>query len=70
MDFHNPANEVVALSADCQESTKMLCLGAGMNAFLSKPLKKSKFWAITLDRKLLTRLKAISFLFLRRMVHL
>lgn len=32
---------VVALSADCQESTKMLCLSAGMNSFLSKPLKKS-----------------------------
>ncbi|KAN0121467.1 histidine kinase [Russula decolorans] len=32
---------VVALSADCQESTKMLCLSAGMNLFLSKPLKKS-----------------------------
>ncbi|KAH9964567.1 hypothetical protein BC827DRAFT_1265837 [Russula dissimulans] len=34
---------VVALSADCQESTKMLCLSAGMNLFLSKPLKKSEF---------------------------
>ncbi|KAH9075705.1 histidine kinase [Lactarius deliciosus] len=33
---------VVALSADCQESTKMLCLSAGMNLFLSKPLKKSE----------------------------
>ncbi|KAI0286668.1 histidine kinase [Russula aff. rugulosa BPL654] len=32
---------VVALSADCQESTKMLCLSAGMNLFLSKPLRKS-----------------------------
>ncbi|KII94402.1 hypothetical protein PLICRDRAFT_695401 [Plicaturopsis crispa FD-325 SS-3] len=32
---------IVALSADCQESTKQLCLSAGMNAFLSKPLKKS-----------------------------
>jgi CheY-like chemotaxis protein len=32
---------VVALSADCQDSTKMLCLSAGMNLFLSKPLKKS-----------------------------
>jgi CheY-like chemotaxis protein len=32
---------IVALSADCQESTKMLCLSAGMNLFLSKPLKKS-----------------------------
>ena len=32
---------VVALSADCQESTKQLCLSAGMNAFFSKPLKKS-----------------------------
>ncbi len=36
-------NQVVALSADCQESTKMLCLSAGMNLFLSKPLKKSEF---------------------------
>ncbi|KAI9445552.1 histidine kinase [Lactarius indigo] len=33
---------VVALSADCQESTKMLCLSAGMNLFFSKPLKKSE----------------------------
>ncbi|KAI0793300.1 histidine kinase [Abortiporus biennis] len=32
---------IIALSADCQESTKQLCLSAGMNAFLSKPLKKS-----------------------------
>ncbi|TCD66765.1 hypothetical protein EIP91_000956 [Steccherinum ochraceum] len=32
---------IVALSADCQESTKQLCLSAGMNAFLSKPLRKS-----------------------------
>ncbi|KAH9945631.1 histidine kinase [Amylocystis lapponica] len=31
---------IVALSADCQESTKQLCLSAGMNVFLSKPLKK------------------------------
>ncbi|KAI0047651.1 histidine kinase [Auriscalpium vulgare] len=31
---------IVALSADCQESTKRLCLSAGMNAFLSKPLRK------------------------------
>ena len=36
-------NEVVALSADCQDSTKMLCLSAGMNLFLTKPLKKSEF---------------------------
>jgi CheY-like chemotaxis protein len=35
-------NQVVALSADCQESTKMLCLSAGMNLFLSKPLRKSE----------------------------
>ena len=33
---------VVALSADCQESTKQLCLSAGMNSFLSKPLKRSQ----------------------------
>ena len=32
---------VVALSADCQDSTKQLCLSAGMNAFFSKPLRKS-----------------------------
>ncbi|RPD81571.1 histidine kinase [Lentinus tigrinus ALCF2SS1-7] len=32
---------IVALSADCQESTKQLCLSAGMNGFLSKPLKKN-----------------------------
>ncbi|KAK0208888.1 hypothetical protein DFS33DRAFT_1254916 [Desarmillaria ectypa] len=32
---------IVALSADCQESTKQLCLSAGMNAFFSKPLKKA-----------------------------
>lgn len=31
---------VVALSADAQESTKQLCLSAGMNAFFTKPLKK------------------------------
>ena len=33
---HHP---VVALSADCQDSTKKLCLSAGMDAFFSKPLK-------------------------------
>lgn len=32
---------VVALSADAQESTKQFCLSAGMNLFLSKPLKKT-----------------------------
>ncbi|GBE78499.1 histidine kinase [Sparassis crispa] len=32
---------IIALSADCQESTKQLCLSAGMNAFLSKPLKRA-----------------------------
>ncbi|KDR85277.1 hypothetical protein GALMADRAFT_218372 [Galerina marginata CBS 339.88] len=31
---------IVALSADCQDSTKQLCLSAGMNAFFSKPLKR------------------------------
>ncbi|KIL70561.1 hypothetical protein M378DRAFT_194875 [Amanita muscaria Koide BX008] len=31
---------IVALSADCQESTMQLCLSAGMNAFFSKPLRK------------------------------
>jgi len=44
---------IVALSADCQESSKQLCLSAGMNAFLSKPLRKndlisllSMFWTL------------------------
>ncbi|TFK30704.1 dual-domain HisK/Mak2 protein kinase [Coprinopsis marcescibilis] len=32
---------IAALSADCQESTKQLCLSAGMNTFFSKPLKKN-----------------------------
>ncbi|KAL5518690.1 CHK1 [Sanghuangporus vaninii] len=32
---------IVALTADCQESTKQLCLSAGMNAFFAKPLKKT-----------------------------
>ncbi|KIJ68769.1 hypothetical protein HYDPIDRAFT_37202 [Hydnomerulius pinastri MD-312] len=32
---------VVALSADAQESTKQFCLSAGMDLFLSKPLRKS-----------------------------
>ncbi|KAJ7356807.1 dual-domain HisK/Mak2 protein kinase [Mycena albidolilacea] len=31
---------IIALSADTQESTKQLCLSAGMNAFFSKPLRK------------------------------
>jgi len=31
---------IIALSADCQESTKQLCLNAGMDAFLSKPANK------------------------------
>ena len=34
---------IVALSADCQESTKKLCMSAGMNGFFSKPLKKRAF---------------------------
>ncbi|EJD55247.1 hypothetical protein AURDEDRAFT_140870 [Auricularia subglabra TFB-10046 SS5] len=44
---------IIALSADCQESTKALCLSAGMNGFLTKPLKKndltsllSMFWTL------------------------
>ncbi|KAJ3575904.1 hypothetical protein NP233_g779 [Leucocoprinus birnbaumii] len=37
---------VVALSADCQEATKQLCLSAGMNAFYSKPLRKNDLLAI------------------------
>jgi CheY-like chemotaxis protein/nitrogen-specific signal transduction histidine kinase len=32
---------IVALSADCQQSTMQLCLSAGMTAFFSKPLKKN-----------------------------
>ncbi|KAH8120504.1 dual-domain HisK/Mak2 protein kinase [Phellopilus nigrolimitatus] len=31
---------IVGLSADAQDSTKQLCLSAGMNAFFSKPLKQ------------------------------
>lgn len=37
---------VVALSADCQDTTKQLCLSAGMNAFFSKPLRKSMSLAL------------------------
>ncbi|CAA7259981.1 unnamed protein product [Cyclocybe aegerita] len=37
---------IVALSADCQDSTKQLCLSAGMNAFFSKPLKKGDLAAL------------------------
>ncbi|KAF5355680.1 hypothetical protein D9756_004007 [Leucocoprinus leucothites] len=37
---------VVALSADCQEATKQLCLSAGMNAFFSKPLKKNDLLSV------------------------
>ncbi|TDL28897.1 histidine kinase [Rickenella mellea] len=37
---------IVALSADCQESTKQLCLSAGMNMFLSKPLRKDDLLAL------------------------
>ncbi|PSS37163.1 hypothetical protein PHLCEN_2v1036 [Hermanssonia centrifuga] len=37
---------IVALSADCQESTKQLCLSAGMNSFFSKPLKKSDLYSL------------------------
>ena len=33
---------IVALSADGQESTKQLCLSAGMNVFFKKPLKSSE----------------------------
>jgi len=42
---------IVALSADCQESTKQLCLSAGMNTFISKPLRKSDLAALlSMDR--------------------
>jgi len=37
---------IVALSADCQDSTKKLCLSAGMNTFFSKPLKKNDLVAL------------------------
>ncbi|KAF8061003.1 hypothetical protein FPV67DRAFT_1673829 [Lyophyllum atratum] len=37
---------IVALSADCQDSTKHLCLSAGMNAFFSKPLKKGDLMSL------------------------
>ncbi|TFK57700.1 histidine kinase [Heliocybe sulcata] len=37
---------IVALSADCQESTKQLCLSAGMNLFLSKPLRKGDLMSL------------------------
>ncbi|PVF96145.1 hypothetical protein CPB86DRAFT_523058 [Serendipita vermifera] len=30
---------IIALSADCQESTKELCLSAGMTGFLTKPVR-------------------------------
>lgn len=30
---------IIALSADCQESTKELCLSAGMSGFLTKPIR-------------------------------
>ncbi|KAF7784549.1 hypothetical protein Agabi119p4_714 [Agaricus bisporus var. burnettii] len=37
---------IVALSADCQEVTKQLCLSAGMNAFFTKPMKKSDLFTL------------------------
>jgi CheY-like chemotaxis protein len=36
--------QVIALSADCQESTKQLCLNVGMDAFLSKPANKTELF--------------------------
>jgi len=42
-------SEVVALSADCQDSTKRLCLNAGMNDFFSKPLKKGMKQVLVFD---------------------
>ncbi|KAH8834919.1 dual-domain HisK/Mak2 protein kinase [Flagelloscypha sp. PMI_526] len=42
LKLHAPVTlPIVALSADAQESTKKLCLSAGMNAFFTKPLKRN-----------------------------
>jgi len=38
--------QVTALSADCQESTKQLCLNSGMDAFLSKPANKTQLFSM------------------------
>jgi len=38
---------VIALSADCQESTKELCLSAGMNGFLTKPMRPGRLSGTT-----------------------
>src|ERR1700684_675885 len=41
-----PFVQVIALSADCQESTKQLCLNSGMDAFLSKPANKIELFGL------------------------
>lgn len=40
---------VIALSADCQESTKELCLSAGMNGFLAKPMRPGRLFSIAVE---------------------
>ena len=41
---------VIALSADCQESTKELCLSAGMNGFLTKPMRPGRLSSIAVEK--------------------
>jgi CheY-like chemotaxis protein len=41
---------VIALSADCQESTKELCLSAGMNGFLTKPMRPGRLSGSTVEQ--------------------
>jgi len=38
--------QVIALSADCQESMKQLCLNSGMDALLSKPANKTQLFSM------------------------
>jgi len=47
-------DSVIALSADCQESTKELCLSAGMNGFLTKPMRPGKLSSSTAGNEALT----------------
>ena len=44
--IYNLRLQVIALSADCQESTKQLCLNSGMDAFLSKPANKTELFSL------------------------